>query len=67
MTSRARPGQNLPAATRPPASRVRPRPPMPERTRRLLAALGLRMKDVSLEPHPDKTRIIYCKESTRSQ
>ena len=35
------------------------------RARQVLAALEQRMKDVGLELHPDKTRIIYCKDSRR--
>jgi retron-type reverse transcriptase len=30
------------------------------RARRVLAALEQRMKEVGLELHPDKTRIVYC-------
>ena len=31
----------------------------------VLAALGERMHEVGLELHPDKTRIVYCKDSNR--
>ena len=31
----------------------------------VLAALGERMREVGLELHPDKTRIVYCKDSNR--
>ncbi len=37
------------------------------RARQVLAALGQRMRDVGLELHPGKTRIVYCKDSTRRQ
>jgi Reverse transcriptase (RNA-dependent DNA polymerase) len=37
------------------------------RARQVLAALGQRMRDVGLELHPDKTRIIYCRDSSRRQ
>jgi group II intron reverse transcriptase/maturase len=33
--------------------------------RQVLAALGRRMGEVGLELHPDKTRIVYCKDSNR--
>ena len=33
--------------------------------RRVLAAVGERMAGVGLELHPDKTRIVYCKDSNR--
>jgi RNA-directed DNA polymerase len=33
--------------------------------RRVLDALGQRMAEVGLELHPDKTRIVYCKDSDR--
>jgi group II intron reverse transcriptase/maturase len=33
--------------------------------RKVLAALGERMSEVGLELHPDKTRIVYCKDSNR--
>jgi len=33
--------------------------------RQVLAALVKRMADVGLELHPDKTRIVYCKDSNR--
>jgi len=33
--------------------------------RQVLAALGERMREVGLELHPDKTRIVYCKDSNR--
>ncbi len=33
--------------------------------RKVLAALGERMSEVGLELHPDKTRIVYCKDSRR--
>lgn len=32
----------------------------------VLAALGVRIGEVGLEPHPDKTRIVYCKDSNRT-
>ena len=35
------------------------------RARQVLAALEQRMTDVGLDLHPDKTRIIYCKDSRR--
>jgi RNA-directed DNA polymerase len=35
------------------------------RARQVLAALEKRMQDVGLELHPDKTRIVYCKDSNR--
>ena len=35
------------------------------RARQVLAALERRMRDVGLELHPDKTRIIYCRDSRR--
>jgi RNA-directed DNA polymerase len=35
------------------------------RARQVLAALEQRMTEVGLELHPDKTRIIYCKDSRR--
>jgi len=31
----------------------------------VLAAIGQRMRDVGLELHPDKTRIVYCKDKRR--
>jgi group II intron reverse transcriptase/maturase len=31
----------------------------------VLAALRMRMREVGLELHPDKTRIVYCKDSNR--
>ena len=37
------------------------------RARQVLAALSARMRDVGLELHPDKTRIIYCRDSRRRQ
>jgi RNA-directed DNA polymerase len=37
------------------------------RARQVLAALEQRMRDVGLELHPDKTRIIYCKDYRRRQ
>ena len=37
------------------------------RARQVLAALEQRMGEVGLELHPDKTRIIYCKDSRRRQ
>ena len=37
------------------------------RARQVLAALEQRMRDVGLELHPGKTRIVYCKDSTRRQ
>jgi len=33
--------------------------------RKVLAALEERMAEVGLELHPDKTRIVYCKDSNR--
>ncbi|WP_425824732.1 group II intron reverse transcriptase/maturase [Streptomyces fractus] len=33
--------------------------------RRVLAALGDRMEEVGLRLHPDKTRIVYCKDAFR--
>jgi RNA-directed DNA polymerase len=33
--------------------------------RAVLAALGERMREVGLELHPDKTRIVYCKDGRR--
>jgi len=33
--------------------------------RKVLAALHARMAEVGLELHPDKTRIVYCKDSNR--
>ena len=35
------------------------------RARQVMAALEQRMTDAGLELHPDKTRIIYCKDSRR--
>jgi RNA-directed DNA polymerase len=37
------------------------------RARQVLAALEQRMKDVGLELHPGKTRIVYCRDSARRQ
>ena len=37
------------------------------RARRVLAALGQRMRGVGLELHPGKTRIVYCRQSGRRQ
>lgn len=37
------------------------------RARQVLAALEQRMRDVGLELHPGKTRIVYCKDSARRQ
>jgi group II intron reverse transcriptase/maturase len=37
------------------------------RARQVLAALGQRMRDVGLELHPGKTRIVYCRDSRRRQ
>jgi group II intron reverse transcriptase/maturase len=31
----------------------------------VLAALQIRMREVGLELHPDKTRVVYCKDSNR--
>ncbi|HEX8008348.1 MAG TPA: hypothetical protein VF482_18200 [Trebonia sp.] len=31
----------------------------------MLAALGKRMAEAGLELHPDKTRIVYCKDDSR--
>ena len=36
-----------------------------QQARRVLAALEERMADVGLELHPDKTRIVYCKDRNR--
>jgi RNA-directed DNA polymerase len=33
--------------------------------RRVLGALGERLAQVGLELHPDKTRIVYCKDADR--
>jgi RNA-directed DNA polymerase len=33
--------------------------------RHVLAALGRRMEQVGLRLHPDKTRVVYCKDGTR--
>jgi len=33
--------------------------------RQVLAALGNRMEEVGLRLHPDKTKIVYCKDSNR--
>jgi RNA-directed DNA polymerase len=38
-----------------------------QRAQRLLAALQLRFKECGLELHPDKTKIIYCKDGKRSK
>src|SRR5205823_3459450 len=35
------------------------------RARAVLAAIGERMREVGLELHPDKTRIVYCKDGKR--
>lgn len=35
------------------------------RARQVLSGLQQRMKDVGLELHPDKTRIVYCRDSSR--
>ena len=35
--------------------------------REVLAALEMRMAEVGLELHPDKTRIVYCKDRKRRQ
>jgi RNA-directed DNA polymerase len=35
------------------------------RARQVLAALGSRMAEVGLELHPDKTRIVYCRDGKR--
>lgn len=32
---------------------------------RVLAAMQVRMREVGLELHPDKTRVVYCKDSNR--
>jgi group II intron reverse transcriptase/maturase len=37
------------------------------RARQALAALEQRMRDVGLELHPGKTRIVYCRDSRRRQ
>ena len=31
----------------------------------MLAAIGDRMEEVGLRLHPDKTRIVYCKDGNR--
>jgi RNA-directed DNA polymerase len=36
-----------------------------QQARRVLAALEERMAEVGLQLHPDKTRIVYCKDSNR--
>jgi group II intron reverse transcriptase/maturase len=36
-----------------------------EEAQRVLAAIGVRMRQVGLELHPDKTRIVYCKDKNR--
>jgi RNA-directed DNA polymerase len=36
-----------------------------QQARRVLAALGERMAEVGLQLHPDKTRIVYCKDRNR--
>ncbi|MBR7839721.1 group II intron reverse transcriptase/maturase [Actinospica durhamensis] len=36
-----------------------------EQARRVLGRLGERMAEVGLELHPDKTRIVYCKDGRR--
>jgi RNA-directed DNA polymerase len=36
-----------------------------DRARRVLAALERRMREVGLELHPGKTRIVYCRDSNR--
>ena len=33
--------------------------------RQVLAALDARMAEVGLQLHPDKTKIVYCKDSNR--
>lgn len=33
--------------------------------RKVLAAIGVRMEEVGLRLHPDKTRIVYCKDEKR--
>ncbi|MEW1724697.1 reverse transcriptase domain-containing protein [Streptomyces sp. NPDC093109] len=33
--------------------------------REVLVALGKRMREVGLELHPDKTRVVYCKDDKR--
>jgi len=38
-----------------------------QQARRVLAALEERMAEVGLELHPDKTRIVYCKDSNRQR
>ena len=37
------------------------------RARQVREAIGRRMVDIGLELHPDKTRIVYCKDSNRRQ
>jgi RNA-directed DNA polymerase len=36
-----------------------------DEARRVLAAIATRMAEVGLELHPDKTRIVYCKDKNR--
>ena len=36
-----------------------------DQAQRVLAAIGERMRQVGLELHPDKTRIVYCKDNRR--
>jgi reverse transcriptase-like protein len=36
-----------------------------QQARRVLAALGERMAEVGLQLHPDKTRIVYCRDRNR--
>ena len=35
--------------------------------RQVREAIGRRMVDIGLDPHPDKTRIVYCKDENRRQ
>jgi len=39
--------------------------PSKERAEQVLAALGERMEQVGLALHPDKTKIVYCKDNNR--
>ena len=58
-----------PGSSRPPVRALRGRRGDPLRreyqARKVLAALHERMAEVGLELHPDKTRIVYCKDSNR--
>ena len=37
-----------------------------DQARRVLAAVSARMNEVGLELHPDKTRIVYCRDANRT-